>query len=217
MAIAVIMSTFVILLLLSKLLANLLNIPYPSSLVITGFVASELAVLAGLDTGIRADNFKQLIFYVLLPVLVFEAAYSIDKHALRQSLFPILFLAIAGMLVTCGLTAVMLFYGIGHAQGFPWAAALLTCAILAATDPVSVVSSLKEMGAPERLSTLLEGESLFNDATAIVMFSILLSMVASSSSEIDAIAVIKEFLMVFIGGAAIGIIIGYCASIVYRF
>lgn len=215
MTIEIIITSFVVLLLLaliSQPVSKMFRLPYTTSLVIVGFIVSELMVMAGYDTGIRADNFQQLIFYVLLPVLVFESAYSIDKVELRQNLVPILFLAIVGMLMTCALTAIGLYYGIGHAEGFPWAAALLAGAILAATDPVSVVATLKDVDAPRRLSTLLEGESLFNDATAIVLFSIFLAMALSSSAAVDVTHVLGRFTTVFLGGTAIGVVIGYCAA-----
>ena len=219
MTIDVIVTSFVVLLLLALVaqpIAQWIRLPYATSLVMVGFIVSELLVMSGVDTGIRADNFQQLIFYVLLPVLIFQSAYSIDKVKLRQNLFPILFLSIAGMMLTCGLIAVGLYYGIAHAAGFPWAAALLTGAILAATDPVSVVSSLNEVGAPKRLSILLEGESLFNDATAIVVFSIFLSMALSSSATIDAVDAVIRFITVFLGGAVIGVVMGYCAVKIKR-
>ena len=129
MTIEIIILSFVVLLLLALVshpISKWFNLPYTTSLVIVGFAVSEVLVMFGFDTGIRADNFQQLIFYVLLPVLIFESAYSIDKQTLRHNLFPILYLAIVGMLLTCGLTAAGLFFGIGHASGFPWAAALLT-------------------------------------------------------------------------------------------
>ena len=219
MTIDVIVTSFVVLLLLALVaqpIAQWIRLPYATSLVMVGFIVSELLVMSGVDTGIRADNFQQLIFYVLLPVLIYQSAYSIDKVKLRQNLFPILFLSIAGMMLTCGLIAVGLYYGIAHAAGFPWAAALLTGAILAATDPVSVVSSLNEVGAPKRLSILLEGESLFNDATAIVVFSIFLSMALSSSATIDAVDAVIRFITVFLGGAVIGVVMGYCAVKIKR-
>jgi CPA1 family monovalent cation:H+ antiporter len=193
-----------------------IHLPYASVLVVFGFLASEALVFLGVDTGIRADNYQSLIFYVFIPVLVFESAYRIDKKQLLKNLFPILFLAIVGMLITCSLTAVGLYYGIAHASGFPWIAALLTGSILAATDPVAVVDRLKEINAPEQLSVLLEGESLMNDATAIVLFGLFLSMAVATKSELSATGVFIEFVKVFTGGALLGLIIGYLAGLVDR-
>jgi CPA1 family monovalent cation:H+ antiporter len=191
-----------------------LHMPEASILVVLGFIVSELVIYAGFDTGLRADNFQALIFYIFIPILVFESAYNLDKQALKSNLVVILVLAIIAMMLTCCVTAVLLFYGIGHEAGFPWLAALITGAIVAATDPVAVVAKLKEMNAPRRLSVLLEGESLFNDATAIVLFSLFLSMaVASQSVGIadplsSASDIFLKFMTIFVGGGLTGLAVG---------
>jgi len=200
--------------LLAQPISKWLRLPFASILVVLGFVSSELVVLAGIDTGIRADNFQSIIFYVFIPVLVFESAYNLDKAQLKNNLIVVLFLAIIAMLLTCLITAALLFYGIGHEEGFPWIAALITGAILAATDPVAVVVKLKEIQAPKRIAVLLEGESLFNDATAIVLFGVFLSMAAvtgsASSTAVDysLIDISFQFVTVFFGGAITGFLIG---------
>jgi CPA1 family monovalent cation:H+ antiporter len=194
--------------------SRLLRMPFASTLVLLGFIASELVVYAGIDTGIRSDNFQSIIFYVLIPVLVFESAYNIDKQQLKKNLIVILFLAIIAMLLTCLIVAVLLFYGIGHESGFPWMAALITGAILAATDPVAVMAILKEMNAPKRIRVLLEGESLFNDATAIVLFSLFLSIATATADAIPAgdlqsvFDVVVRFVSIFAGGALTGLLVG---------
>lgn len=194
--------------------SRLLRMPFASTLVLLGFIASELVVYAGIDTGIRSDNFQSIIFYVLIPVLVFESAYNIDKQQLKKNLVVILFLAIIAMLLTCLIVAVLLFYGIGHESGFPWMAALITGAILAATDPVAVMAILKEMNAPKRIRVLLEGESLFNDATAIVLFSLFLSIATATGEAVPAgdlqsvIDVVVRFVSIFAGGALTGLLVG---------
>ncbi len=200
--------------LIAQPVSRWLSMPFASILVVFGFITSELVVYAGIDTGIRADNFQSIIFYVFIPVLVFESAYNMDKTALKENLVVILLLAILAMLLTCCLAAVFLFYGIAHETGFPWQAALITGAILAATDPVAVVAKLKEMNAPKRIALLLEGESLFNDATAIVLFGLFLSMAtasdiaASDNTLYSAYDVIVQFLYIFFGGGLTGLLIG---------
>jgi CPA1 family monovalent cation:H+ antiporter len=211
MSIEHIAATLVVLLFLafvSEPFSRWVRLPYSVVLVIAGFVGSELAVMAGIDTGLRADNFQELIFYIFIPVLVFESAYKINKKLLLQQLVPILVLAILGLLLTATITALGLYYGIAHPVGFPVMAALLTGAILAATDPVAVVARLREIGAPDRLSVLLEGESLFNDATAIVLFGLFLSMALSMEHSIDGAVAMGQFIKVFIGGLATGLIMG---------
>ena len=219
MSIEHITASLVVLLLLAFIaepISRLVRFPYSSVLVILGFVASELAVMSGIDTGIRADNFHDLIFYVFIPVLVFESAYKIDKRLLLQNIIPVIFLAVVGLLLTATITAIGLYLGIAHPTGFPFIAALLTGAILAATDPVAVVSRLREIGAPDRLSVLLEGESLFNDATAIVLFGLFISMALSVQSSITPAEVATEFLMIFLGGLATGVITGLITGMLAR-
>ncbi|RKZ70583.1 MAG: sodium:proton antiporter [Gammaproteobacteria bacterium] len=200
--------------LIAQAVAKWLHMPLASILVLLGFIASELVVYAGIDTGIRADNFQSIIFYVFIPVLVFESAYNIDKQQLKNNLLVVLFLAIIAMLLTCFIAAVLLFYGIAHDTGFLWIAALITGAILAATDPVAVVDKLREMKAPARISVLLEGESLLNDASAIVLFSLFLSMataadsVASINTIQSMLDVAGSFLLIFFGGALTGLFVG---------
>ena len=200
--------------LIAQAVAKWLSMPLASILVLLGFITSELVVYAGIDTGIRADNFQSIIFYVFIPVLVFESAYNIDKQQLKDNLLVVLFLAVIAMLFTCLIAAVLLFYGIAHETGFPWLAALITGAILAATDPVAVVDKLREMKAPKRISVLLEGESLFNDASAIVLFGLFLSMatatdsVASINTIHSMLDVAVSFLVIFFGGALTGLLVG---------
>ena len=189
-------------------LARKLHIPFSALLVITGFAASELLVLAGIDTGIRADSFHDLIFFVFLPVLVFESAYSINARLLLKNLLPILFLAIPLMLLSTVISAALIYLGIGHPSGFPWIAALLTGALLSATDPVAVVALLRQMGVSERLALLMEGESLFNDATAIVIFGVFLAMATGTGDPMSVNSASVHFLQVFFGGLLVGAVTG---------
>lgn len=219
MSIEHVIATLVVLLLLAFIaepVSRVVRLPYSSVLVLAGYVASELAVMSGVDTGIRAENFHDLIFYVFIPLLVFESAYKINKDLLLENIVPIIILAVIGLLLTASLTAVGLYYGIAYSVGFPLIAALLTGSILAATDPVAVVARFREIGAPERLSVLLEGESLFNDATAIVLFGLFLSMALSLESSITASGVIVEFIIIFFGGLATGLATGLVAGLANR-
>ena len=219
MSIEHVTAALVILLLLAFIaepVARLVRLPYSSVLVITGFVASELAVMSGIDTGIRAANFHDLIFYVFIPVLVFESAYKIDKTLLLENIVPVILLAVIGLLLTASLTAIGLYYGIAHPVGFPLIAALLAGSILAATDPVAVVARLREIGAPRRLGVLLEGESLFNDATAIVLFGLFISMALSLQNSVTSGGAIIEFLKIFAGGIVTGLVTGAVAGLVSK-
>jgi len=194
-------------------ITNKIRLPFSIVLVVIGFIGSEITTgIFGVDTGIRWDNFKSIIFYVILPILIFQSAIEINLKTLLSNIFPILIMAVPLMALSTIVTAWALYKGIDHAVGFPWIAALITGALLSATDPASVITLLKKANAPERLRILLEGESLFNDATAIVLFSILVS-IATQSQEVSSFSLlIIRFSEVFIGGLLLGIAIGFIAT-----
>ncbi|MFK8041902.1 cation:proton antiporter [Congregibacter sp.] len=197
--------------LIAGLVQRLTKLDLPLACVLVGFAAGQLISFIGFDTGIRASNLQDIVFYVILPVLVFEAAWHLDAKLLRRWLWPVLLLATLGMLISSIVAAGLSFLGINHPSGFPWVAALLTGAILAATDPVSVIDQLKTARAPEDLATLFEGESLFNDATAVVLFSLVLTM--ALTPEVMHGNGFSLFTAVFLGGACLGLVTGLLASI----
>jgi CPA1 family monovalent cation:H+ antiporter len=197
-------------------LARRIHLPFTATLVIAGFGASELLVSSGFDTGIRAQGFHDLIFFVFLPILIFESAYNINARLLCQNLLPILILAIPLMLLSTLITAVLVYYGIGHASGFPWIAALITGALLSATDPVAVVAMFKQMGVPPRLAILVEGESLFNDAAAIVVFGVFIAIATGSDGPMTFTDASLHFARVFFGGILVGAVTGLLFTGVVR-
>jgi len=206
---SVLLLAFMLLLaLLLKPLAEKFHIPFAGLLVVTGFIGSEVIVYFGYDTGIRYDSFHDLILIVFLPLLIFEAAFKINAELLFKHLLVILFFAIPVMLLSTFVAAVMIYYGIGHPEGFPWIAALLAGSLLAATDPVAVIEVMRKLGAPERLCMLLDGEALFNDATAIVTFSIFLYIAQHPMEDIAVADAVSRFGVVFFGGIIIGLVIG---------
>lgn len=198
-------------------LADKIRLPFSAALIIVGFAASEILVSLSLDTGIRWDNFYYLVFYGFLPVLIFEAAFNLDIRLLFKNIVPILFLAIPLMLLSTLIIAVGLYYGIGHPQGFPFIAALLAGALLSATDPVAVLALFKKVGAPERLNVLVDGESLFNDATAVVLFTLLISLALSTQGDFKISTAVFDFLRIFFGGILVGSLVGAVGYIVTRF
>jgi len=197
-----------ILALLLKPLAERGRLPFAAILVLTGFIGSEILLMFDLDTGVRYQSFHDLIFYVFLPVLVFEAAFRIDAPMLRRNLFVILLFSIPVLLLSTGIAAVLVYYGIGHPEGFPWIAALLTGALLSATDASPITVRFPRLGVPRRLRVLMEGEDLFNDATAIVTFSIFLYIATHPSEQITLGDAAIAFLVVFFGGIFVGLLVG---------
>jgi monovalent cation:H+ antiporter, CPA1 family len=177
---------------------------------LSGILAGLAIPVLGLDIGLRADHVEELVFFVMLPLLIFEAAWHLKPGLLRRWLVPALILATAGVLISAALTAAGLYFGIGHAQGFPWIAAILAGAILAATDPAAGVAKMRNLHAPEDLTTLFEGESLLNDATAVVLFSLVL---AAAQHQAGPTSVTGYFVTVFFGGIAIGLVAGLLTAI----
>lgn len=198
-------------------LAKRIHLPFSILLVIIGFIGAEVVVKRlGVDTGIRWDNFGTIIFYFILPILIFQAALEINIKLLWENIIPIGLLALPLMLVSASVIAACVYYGIGHAIGFPWIAALITGALLSATDPAAVLALLKNANAPERLSMLLEGESLFNDATAVVMFSLLITIATGVMSAGSVDEILLRFATVFFGGLVVGIMTGLITCLLMK-
>ncbi len=183
-----------------------LPIPYTVILVIIGLLLSLLSEHINF-LGVLGETHltPDLVLFVFLPALVFESAFNLDARKLVQEILPVLALAIPALLISTALVGL----GIWWSLGISPIVALLFGALISATDPVAVVSLFKELGAPQRLTVLVEGESLFNDATAIVIFHILLGLALSGNVHwSNAIFAVFEFLWVFFGGIMIGLLIG---------
>jgi CPA1 family monovalent cation:H+ antiporter len=192
-------------------LARRVGIRFPIALVLVGILVGELA-----DAGLGfLEPIRQLeipaavIVFVFLPTLVFGEAMEMDGRDLQENLGPVLALAIPGLIVSTLLTGVLLRYGapvVGFALS--WPEALLLGSILSATDPVGVTDMFKQIGAPKRLMVLVEGESLFNDATSIALSRALLGFVlAGGAVGVSAASIglaIWDFAFVFLGGIAVG-------------
>jgi monovalent cation:H+ antiporter, CPA1 family len=184
------------------LLSRRLRLPY-----VTGLVLAGLAIAEWLPRKIGLDS--SLIINLFLPILLFEAAINTDISRLRSTLKPILLLAGPGVVIACGVTAVGLKVGLG----LEWIPALLMGVVLAITDTVSVIAVFKEVAVPSRLITIVEGESLFNDGIALVLFSLILKVQATGS--VTPIEGVKELLVVMVGGVVVGVVVGYLGTGLY--
>ncbi|MFC2113254.1 cation:proton antiporter [Bacteroidota bacterium] len=150
-----------------------------------------------------------LILYVFLPTLIFEAAFAMDVHTFKKSVTNATLLAVPGIIIALVLTAAIVIGLKGAGLGFVgwgWPLALLFGAVVSATDPVAVVALLKDLGASKKLGTLIEGESLLNDGTAIVIFMVLLATITGTGSDTSPIV---EFFRVAVGGALVGAFFGW--------
>jgi monovalent cation:H+ antiporter, CPA1 family len=147
--------------------ARRLRIPYGVGLVLAGIALSLWPHFPEIQLS------RELIFIVLLPPLIFEAALYIDWRELRSDFAVILALATAGVLLSASVTGL----GLHYVAGWEWQSALLFSVLIAATDPVSVIATFKEARKKGRLRFLIEAESLFNDGTAAVAFMVCVALV----------------------------------------
>lgn len=169
-------------------------------------------VIAGLSIGISRvmppiTMTPELVLMIFLPALLFEASWNMDIKALRRDWLSISVLATIGVIV-CMFAVAAILHFVG---GMNIQTALLFGAMVSATDPVSVVALFRKMGIDKRLTMILEGESLFNDGTAVVLFRIVLAIILSGGHWSITESITSFFVVVF-GGAALGATLGYFAS-----
>ncbi|MFH0966610.1 MAG: sodium:proton antiporter, partial [Methanobacteriota archaeon] len=156
--------------------------------------------------------------YLFLPPLIFESAIILNTRLLSRNLFPVLGLAIFGVVISAVITGLL----VSHIFAMPLLYALLFGALISATDPVAVISLFKEIGVPKRLQILVEGESLLNDAASIVMFQLILTLIGASllSEKISLVDTSIQFtstvLTSFLGGILIGALIGVLLRFVLK-
>src|SRR6266496_118413 len=180
-------------------LARRLRIPYTVGLVLIGLALSLLS-----STEIKVS--PQIILALLVPPLIFEAAFHLRWDDLRRHFWLILLLAIPGVILTTLFVGGVIAWGTGLAIQ----AALVLGALISATDPVAVVALFRRLGVPRRLQVLLEGESLFNDGTAIVMFNLMISI--ALAGRFNLASSVRDFLTISGCGVLIGITLGVLAS-----
>src|SRR5215472_16373191 len=146
---------------------------------------------------------SETIIYVFLPVLVFEAGVTSDVRRILEDWAPILLLAIVATLVTTAVIGLALW----PLAGVPLVVCLLLGSVVATTDPAAVIAIFRDVGAPARLTRLVEGEALLNDAAAIALFAVLLGMIVSDR-EPDIGWGLREFFLSFVGGGVLGMLAG---------
>lgn len=200
---------FITLLLIASgvaMLTKWIRVPYTLALVVVGLAISPMHFLPPVHIS------PDLILLIFLPALLFEAAWNLKLSELRANLVPVLLLATLGVCLSVGIIGAIIHYGIG----LSWSSSLLFGAIISATDPVSVLALFKKLGAPERLSVIIEGESLLNDGTAIVVFRILLGIVIGTTAVESkgglALSSLREFAVVVVGGLIVGACLGFLVS-----
>jgi NhaP-type Na+/H+ or K+/H+ antiporter len=192
------------------------QVPYTVALLVIGLVLglihrtdlfADYTPMFAETLDLVVDISPHLILFVFLPTLIFESAFAMEVHLFRRMFVQIAVLAVPGLFVATMLTA-------GLAQwAFPfewsWALCLMFGALISATDPVAVVALLKEVSSRKRLETLIEGESLLNDGTAIVFFGLFYGWVLMGiDQDINVFAVAAQFSWVVTAGLLIGVVVG---------
>lgn len=188
-----------------------LPIPHTVILIIIGIVLARLSeAWIALEPLQHFQLTPDLVLFIFLPALIFESALNLNARKLIKDIIPVLTLAVPALLISTALVGVGLWWWLP----VDLIVALLFGALISATDPVAVIALFKELGTPERLTVMVEGESLFNDATAIVVVTILLGLyTAAPASGWDiAATAIAQFVLVFFGGVLVGTVFGFIIS-----
>ncbi|MCZ2148104.1 MAG: sodium:proton antiporter [Bryobacterales bacterium] len=184
--------------------AKRIAVPYNVALVVVGLLLVLLDVLP------QTPMNPEVVLMVFLPILVFESALSSDSASMREAARPILVLALPGVAVSLLVTAAIATWAIG----LPFTVSLLLGAVLSITDTVSVLLAFRSVRVPHRLAAIMEGESLFNDGTALVLVSVAARVVVSGHTE--PVQTARMFLLAIGAGALIGCVFGIVGSQVVR-
>ena len=152
------------------ILAERVRVPYTVLLVPVGIILLLASQIPSLQFIGSIKLTPELLFYAFLPVLIFESAYNISWKQLVRNKWSISILSVVSLLVSTVIIAIAFKFGLGlFGWSIPWQVVILFGALISATDPVAVLALFKEYGAPKRLSLIFEGESLFNDGTALAL------------------------------------------------
>lgn len=179
--------------------------PYTIALVVMGLV------IALSKFSLKASLTHDVAFYIILPPILFQGGMQLHLEHLKKDSWLISLLAIPGVIISAALIG----YPLAFFWHIPLLQALLFGALISPTDPVSVLAILKKIKAPDRLRTILEAESLFNDGTGVVLFMVIAAMI-DQNQPLNAPHALVQFFIVAGGGALIGGILGYLARQVMK-
>jgi len=176
-----------------------LHIPYTVALVVVGLALTT-------QSPVKFELTPGLILALFVPPLVFEAAFHLNFNELKHNLTSILVLAVPGVILTTLIIGSLL----SISTSLSLFSALVFGSLIAATDPVAVVALFRLLGIPKRLSVLVEGESLLNDGTALVLFNIMLAV--AITGQFNLLQSFADFVKVAVGGIAVGMLLGWVIS-----
>jgi len=194
------------------------RLPYTVALVVTGLVLSMIRSSFYPEVDLPIHLTKELLFVVLLPVLIYEAAFHLELREFLDNWKSIMTLAVVGLMAGIFLVSVMIYYGFRAATPITLGGAVLIATIVAATDPVGVIAVLRATGAPRRLAVLMEGESLLNDGVAVVAFAVVLVVLGQvpETPAVTPVWLLKfmswEILGALLLGGGVGLLMGWLTS-----
>lgn len=203
--------TVVILLVITLIVALIsrrLRLVYTLVLVVVGLLIGFLPFLSH----IHLD--PNLVLFLFLPALLFDGAWNVEVEKLLADWLPVMLLAVPGLVISLVLVAAVVHWGIG----FPWLLALLLGAMVSPTDPVAVLSLMRQLGVADRLRTIVEGESLCNDGVGTTAFEIVLLLLIPSlgatvlGSNTSWWAVSIDTIWLMFGGLALGLFVGWVTA-----
>lgn len=183
------------------------SIPYTVLLLIVGISLSPL----------KLEIFEVIrltpgsVMFIFLPILLFESAFNFDFREFRRILTPGFLLASIGLL----LSAITIAFGLNIFLQIPFLDALMYGCVISSTDPIAVLTIFKQLGVLKKLQLLVDGESFLNDATSVIMFRIISTMVVGSMGAFDSSQIFEgfgSFFFVLLGGVVVGIVLGYLFS-----
>lgn len=211
--------TLLFLSILTHLAAPKLRVPYSVLLVVVGFLLIPLSKVPAFSYIASFQLTSDILFFIFLPILIFESAYNMNIRRIGENIGAISALAVVGLLLSAFFVAIAGYWGF-RAVGFevPFVVVLLFGALISATDPVAILALFKDFGAPRRLALIFEGESLFNDATALALFLIVLESVSAGfQGAASLLQGIFIFVSMLVGGTVFGFAMGWVFSRLLQF
>ncbi len=193
--------------------ARRIRLPYTVALIALGFAIGLFGSAVGftpLSSSVQSLLAPNLFFDLILPPIIFEAALHVNFRLLRRRAGLVLFLVFVGVIFTTLFTGIV----VAALTSFSLVVALLLAAILSPTDPVAVVDLFRRVHVPDELSTIVESESLLNDAVGVVLFLVLLGLVRTGTA--DPLSAAAQFGYMTLGGVAVGLLVAGAVYVLHR-
>ena len=201
---------------LARPLARQKIVTMPVALILLGFFSSEIWVYWGFDTGLRWQILRDLVFYLLLPMLIFEASININVRKLRREALLVFSLAIPLLMVATFVAAIVIQALVGDSLGNIWALTFLCGAMISATDPATMSNIINNACSSQRVVSILEGESLINDATTITLFTMISALLTIPGYDLNWIDLAGRFVVVLGGSVLVGMFLGWLFDLIIR-